>query len=368
MRAVITCGGTGGHITPALAIADIILQRDPYAKLLFVGGERGMEGELVSDAGHEIRLLKVRGLERKISFSNLKALYGMHRAVKVAREILFDFSPDIVIGTGGYACYPALRAACELGIRTAVHESNATPGLCVRMLARSVDRVWLNFEQAKSALPYGTSALVVGNPLPRGYAIPTPVKLVPGTKHFLLSFGGSLGADELNTAALSLMERVAEHPDIYYLHATGKRAYAKEHARFCERRLDRFPNLSLVPYITQMPRYMAAADLVICRAGAMSVCELAALGKASILLPSPHVTGDHQRQNALAPFSRGAALMLEGDEISHLSNEVFDLLSDAPRRREMGKRMKEFYLEDANERIWKDIEKILGFADFVEEK
>ncbi len=358
MKAIITCGGTGGHITPALAIADIILENEPRAKLLFIGGERGMEGEIVTRAGHEIRLLAVEGIARRLSLSNLKALYHTHRAVKRAREILLEFAPDVVIGTGGYACYPALRAASELGIPTAVHESNAAPGLAVRTLARRLDRVWLNFEAARAALPSGTRALVVGNPLPRGYVAPVPAPLPKGMRQFLLSFGGSLGASELNRAALSLMEQLAEHPDIYYLHAAGKREYDGMHARFCESGLDRYPNLSLVPYITQMPRYMAAADLVICRAGAMSVCELASLGRAAILVPSPNVTGDHQYKNAAAPAARGGAVLLPERELSRLPDEVFSLLRDEKRRREMGARMREFYHPNANAQIWRDIREI----------
>ena len=153
MKAVITCGGTGGHITPALAIADIIKENAPRAQILFVGGEHGMEGEIVSRAGYDIRLLAVQGLSRKLTVKNFKALFQAGCALSKSKEILASFAPDIVIGTGGYACYPALRAAIHMGIPTAVHESNAVPGLAVRMLARRLDRVWLNFEGGAERLP-----------------------------------------------------------------------------------------------------------------------------------------------------------------------------------------------------------------------
>ena len=197
--------------------------------------------------------------------------------------------------------------------------------------------------------------MVVGNPLPRGYTAPVPAQLPKGTRHFLLSFGGILGASELNRAALSLMEKLAARPDVFYLHAAGKREYEQMHARFCERGLERCQNLSLVPYISQMPRYMAAADLVICRAGAMSVSELAALGRPAILVPSPNVTGDHQRKNAMAPAARGGAVLLAEGELSRLGDEVVSLLADEKRRREMGERMRELHRPDANKRIWRDI-------------
>lgn len=215
--------------------------------------------------------------------------------------------------------------------------------------------MWLNFDEARAALPKDTSALVVGNPLPRGYITPVPAPLPKGMRKFLLSFGGSLGASELNRAALSLMEQIAEHPDIFYMHAAGKREYDAMHAHFCACGLDVHPNLSLVPYITQMPRYMAAADLVISRAGAMSVSELAALGRPAILVPSPNVTGDHQHKNAAAPAARGGAVLLPECELSRLPDEVFALLADEKRRREMGERMHAFYHPDANARIWRDI-------------
>ena len=169
MRVVITCGGTGGHIVPALAIADIIRENEPHAEILFVGGKNGMEKELVTRAGYEIRLLDVQGLSRRISFSNFRAVARAIRASGEARRILKSFRPDLVIGTGGYACYPTLRAAISLRIPTAVHESNAVPGLAVKLLAPRLDRVWLNFEKAREALPKRSRTLVVGNPLPRGY-------------------------------------------------------------------------------------------------------------------------------------------------------------------------------------------------------
>ncbi len=355
MKAVITCGGTGGHITPALAIADIIKENDPRAGILFVGGTRGMEGELVARAGYDIHLLAVQGLVRKLTLTNLKALWGMEQAVKRAREILATFSPDIVIGTGGYACYPTLRAAIGLGIPTAVHESNAAPGLAVRMLAGRLDRVWLNFESGRERLPASASVLSVGNPLPRAYGTPQPITLPVGVRRFLLSFGGSLGASELNRAVLALMEEQREQRDVFHLHATGQREFKKMHAAFCERGLHNDAHLSLVPFITQMPRYMSAADLVICRAGAMSLCELAALGTPAVLIPSPNVTGNHQYQNARALADKGAAVLLEEKNIDQLSTLVPALLSDKARLSQMSEAIRTFYRPRANAEIWWDI-------------
>ncbi len=356
MRAIITCGGTGGHITPALAIADIIRENEPASQLLFVGGTGGMEGEMVSHRGEEIRLLEVEGLARSLSLSNLRALYRAARARREAEALLREFRPEIVIGTGGYACYPTLRAAIALGIPAVVHESNAVPGLTVKLLASRLSRVWLNFEKAREALPSSAKALVVGNPLPRGYTRPEPLSLPKGTKKMLLSFGGSLGAKALNRAILALMQREREHPEIYHLHATGKREYDQMYAAFCAAGLEKCANLRLVPFITDMPRCMATADLVISRAGAMSVSELCALGRAAILVPSPNVTGNHQYKNAAALAERGAALLLREEELdTSLDGAVLAMLSDGERRMEMSHAIRQLYDPRANQKIWQDI-------------
>ena len=355
MKAVITCGGTGGHITPALAIADIIKENDPRAKILFVGGVHGMERELVGRAGYEIRLLEVQGISRKLTLSNLKVLFRTGRALKDARSILREFSPDIVIGTGGYACYPTLRAAIQMDIPTAVHESNAVPGLAVRVLSGRVDRVWLNFESGKERLSKKGSSLTVGNPLPRGYHTPVPISLPVKARRFLLSFGGSLGATEINRAVLSLMEEERERHDLFHLHATGQREFAQMKERFLEKGLQDCKHLQIVPFITQMPRYMAAADLVICRAGAMSVSELAALGTPAILIPSPNVTGNHQYENAKALADKGAVVLLEEKNVSQLSAILPTLLADDARLAQMARSIRAFHRADANAKIWWDI-------------
>ena len=308
-------------------------------------------------AGYDIHLLEVRGLKRSLSPSNFKTLYLAQRAVKEAEGLVRSFAPDIVIGTGGYACYPALRAATKAGLPTAVHESNAIPGLAVRRIARSVGRVWLNFEAAAAHLPKGTSTLVVGNPLPRGYVMPRPYPLPDGHRELVLSFGGSLGARALNEAVLDLMEEEALHPEIYHLHATGKREYDAVFAEFCKRGLDRIPSLSLVPYLSDMPRWMAAATLVISRAGAMTLSELAALGRPAILVPSPNVAANHQYKNAKALEEAGGAILLEERELPlALRRTVFSLLGDKKRQAELSRAIKGHCVPRANERIWRDIQ------------
>ncbi|MBE6594385.1 MAG: hypothetical protein E7644_01160 [Ruminococcaceae bacterium] len=222
LKAVIACGGTGGHITPALAIADMLKKNFNGAQIIFVGTKKGMENELVTAAGYAIKPLAVVGLPRKITPGALRALYLAGQAVREAKRFLREVTPDLVIGTGGYACYPTLQAATELRIPTAVHESNAVPGLAVRLLARRVDRVWLNFEEAGRYLGDKGRLLVVGNPLRGDIGSGAGRRPLPtGCRQMVLSFGGSLGAERINAAMLSVMRRELGHPEIYHLHAKG---------------------------------------------------------------------------------------------------------------------------------------------------
>lgn len=355
MKVILTCGGTGGHITPAVAIADTIRENCRGAAILFVGSEQGMENRIVPAAGYPIRSLRVVGLRRSLSPANLKALYLAAGSVRAAKAILRDFCPDIVIGTGGYASFPTLFAASSMGIPAAAHESNAVPGLAVRSLARRLDRIWVNFSETARELPRG-HCLAVGNPLPRGFGTAAPCSLPSGCTKMVLSFGGSLGAREVNRAALALMEREAALPEVYHLHATGKNEYESWRAVFEEKGLHRYARLKLVPYISDMPRQMASATVVICRAGAMSISELAAAGKSAVLIPSPNVTGNHQYKNAEVLERAGAAMLLSEENLAQTLPEVVTaLLRDAGRRREMEKNIAPFFQKESNKAIYEDI-------------
>ncbi|MBQ3483095.1 MAG: UDP-N-acetylglucosamine--N-acetylmuramyl-(pentapeptide) pyrophosphoryl-undecaprenol N-acetylglucosamine transferase [Clostridia bacterium] len=362
MKVILSCGGTGGHITPALAIAATICENIPRAEILFVGGTRGLEQALVGAAGYPIRTLRVEGLSRSLSLSNLRALRLAAHAVREADAILTEFAPDIVIGTGGYACFPTLRAAARRGIPTAVHESNAVPGLSVRLLAARLDRVWLNFEAAAEQLPKRASTLVVGNPLTRVAAQARPYPLPTGCRQMVLSFGGSLGAPRINRAVLELMKREADHPEIYHLHAAGKADFEATDAAFRAAGLARIPRLRVVPFLTDMPRQMAGATVVVCRAGAMSISELAAMGRAAVLIPSPNVTGNHQYRNAKALADAGAAVLLTEDQLDRetLTRAVLELLSDGEKRGRMERAVRAFARPEANRRILDDIRRLTG--------
>lgn len=360
MRAILTCGGTGGHITPAIAIADIIRENCRGAEILFVGSEQGMENRLVPEAGYPIRALRVMGVRRSLSPANFKALYFAAHSVRAAKKILRDFCPDIVIGTGGYASFPTLFAATSLGIPAVAHESNAVPGLAVRSLSPRLDRIWLNFPETARELPRG-NCLAVGNPLPRGFGTASPAALPAGCTRMVLSFGGSLGAREMNRAALALMEREAVLSDVYHLHATGKKEYEEWRAVFEAKGFRHNARMELVPYIPDMPQRMASATLVICRAGAMSISELAAAGKTAVLVPSPNVTGNHQYKNAQVLAKAGAAVLLTEENLCQtLPETVLTLLDDAQKRSTMEKNIVPFFRKESNQNIFTDIRMLCG--------
>lgn len=365
MRIIFTCGGTGGHITPALAIADTVRDNCPNAEILFVGSDGGMETRLVPDAGYQIVTLRVSGLHRSLTPKNIVVLQRTWRAVGQAKELLRDFRPELVVGTGGYASFPALLAAAKQKIPTAAHESNATPGLAVRLLSPRLSRVWVNFPETAEKLPRAR-CLAVGNPLPRGFGVAPPIPSPEGCRLSVLSFGGSLGARELNRAAIALMENEKNTPEIFHLHATGKAEFEMWQKQFEEKGLNRAKNLMLVPYLGDMPRRMAAADVVICRAGAMSISELAASGKAAVLVPSPNVTGNHQFYNAKALADAGAAILLEEAELAgKLPAVVAALLADGEKRRGMGEKIRQFYCRESNRMIFEDILKLIKAGEKI---
>jgi UDP-N-acetylglucosamine--N-acetylmuramyl-(pentapeptide) pyrophosphoryl-undecaprenol N-acetylglucosamine transferase len=362
-----TCGGTGGHINPAIAIANTIKNNIPDAEILFVGTKRGKEGELVPREGYEIRFVESRGIQRSLSLSNIKAIYTALVSPYKARPILKEFKPDVVIGTGGYACWPVLRAAAMLKIPCAVHESNAKAGMAVKRLQKHVDRILVNFEKTKDELKCKEKVVTVGNPLRSAFSQVDRMTArrqlgIPEDALFVLSYGGSGGAEFLNETMVSVMAEFSKkHPEVILEHAAGSRDFEGTRARFDELGLSGKANLCLKEYIFDMPLRMAAADLVICRAGAMTISELAMMGKAAILIPSPHVTDNHQYMNAKVLADAGAACLLEEESLTPsllLQNIEFYLFRQNERQR-MELLVKDFADTDANRPIFDEILKLV---------
>jgi len=368
MRVLMTGGGTGGHVNPALAIANTIMEKEPDSEIAFVGTPRGIENKLVPAKGYKLYHVDVMGMRRSLSPKNIKALYLALTSPGKAKKIIKSFKPDVVIGTGGYVSWPVCKAAASMGIPTALHESNAVPGMAVKMLSGSADRIFLNFEKAGEGLNCPEKIMTVG--------CPTLGKLSDSTKEeareklgipkdaecVILSFGGSLGAEKVNEAILHIMkEYTGGRAGVYHTHATG--AIEKEIAfgQFRELGLDKYENLELLEYIYDMPDRIAAADIVICRAGALTVSELSLAGKCAVFIPSPNVTDDQQFKNANVLAKEGAAEILrETPELCEkLTALVSSLVSDENRRREMETRIKGFAISDANERIYREIRRLV---------
>ena len=372
MRVLITGGGTGGHVNPALAIANTIKQNDPDAVIAYVGTKRGIENKLVPKAGYPMYYVDVKGIKRSLSPSNIKAAYLALTSPIKAKKIIREFRPDIVVGTGGYVSWPVVKAASQMGIPTALHESNAIAGVAVKMLQKSVDRIYLNFEKTGESLSCDRAKLMkVGNPILGGFSSMTReearAKLgIPDKyKYVILSYAGSMGAEKVNDAILCLMrEFTAKHPEVYHIHATGSIELELCTSQFKEMGLDKCENIELCEYIYDMPVRMAAADITINRAGAMTISELAATGKCSIFIPSPNVAENHQYKNAKVLSDAGAAALFEEKDLvdgaKPLIEEVEKLLSDGGEklRAERSEKIRQFAVSDANKLIYNDLVKL----------
>lgn len=372
MRVLITGGGTGGHVNPALAIANTIKQNDHDAVIAYVGTKRGIENKLVPKAGYPMYYVDVKGIKRSLSPSNIKAAYLALTSPIKAKKIIREFKPDIVVGTGGYVSWPVVKAASQMGIPTALHESNAIAGVAVKMLQKSVDRIYLNFEKTGESLSCDRAKMMkVGNPILGGFSSMTREEArkklgIPDKyKYVILSYAGSMGAEKVNDAVLCLMrEFTAKHPEVYHIHATGSIELELCTSQFKEMGLDKCENIELCEYIYDMPVRMAAADITINRAGAMTISELAATGKCSIFIPSPNVAENHQYKNAKVLSDAGAAALFEEKELTDgakpLIEEVEKLLSDEgdELRAERSEKIRQFAVSDANKLIYNDLVKL----------
>lgn len=365
MRLLLTGGGTAGHINPALAIAETVRKNDPSAVIEFVGIRNGKEADLIPREGYQLHYVESMGIRRSLSPANLKAMWMAWSSPrsKQTLKILDDFRPDLVIGTGGYASWPIMKAAANRGIPTAVHESNALPGLTVRRLQRSVDQIWINFAHTADYLKEKEKIIRVGNPLRGGFGAMTRAQAkqelgLADDRLLILSFGGSLGAEEVNRAVIRMMaEFSSQHPEVLHIHAAGKRDYPETMKAFRQAGLHLYSNCMLLDYIYDMPLRMAAADVVISRAGAMTLSELALMKKASVLIPSPYVADNHQYLNAKTLADAGAAKLVEEKtlESGALTLAVGELLEDVSARKTCEEQIAAFADADANRRIWEQI-------------
>lgn len=321
MKILIAAGGTGGHIYPGIAVAKEILRRDEESEVLFVGTARGLETKIVPDNGFQLSLIHSAGLKNVGFVGKLKGLLILPKSFFEARRLIKDFKPDVVVGAGGYVSGPVLLMASLMRIPTLVMDSNALPGFTNRRLAMFVTKAALTFNEA---LPYfGKKGVVTGNPVRKEFFEIAPK--LRGEKVNLLIFGGSQGARAINNAMADALDKLpAEKLEI--THQTGESDFEKLKESYLQ---SNFAAADVRPYISNMVEEFAKADLVICRAGATTCAELAASGKASIMIPLPTAADDHQRKNAEALEKAGAAKMILQMDLSgeRLANEILDLIN-----------------------------------------
>ncbi len=367
MRVLLTGGGTSGHVNPALAIADIIKAREPDSVFAYVGTERGIEKKLVEKEGYEFFNIDIRGIKRSLSLSNVKAAYLVMSAPRKAESIIKKFNPDVVIGTGGYVCWAPLKAAASLGIPSVVHESNSTPGLAVRKLENKVNLILTNFKSTGELLTECECVVNVGNPTRNSFSELTRSEArralnIPESAFVILSFGGSLGAPALNGAAVSVMREFSSvNENVYHFHSGGRNYYKNAMEMFAGYNLEKHDRLNLSEYIYDMPTYMRACDLVICRAGAMTLTELASCKKSAILIPSPNVTDNHQYKNAKVLADAGAAVLVEQNANMNESvvEAVRSIYEDKEKRESMSAAIQSFANPNVADEVYGAIKRLV---------
>ncbi len=362
MHILFAGGGTAGHVNPALSVADYIKKNYNDVRISYIGTKKGIESRLVPAEGYDFYTINASGFQRKLSLNSLKrnivAVYDAISGSQKARRLLKELKPDVVVGTGGYVSGPVLSQAAKLGIRTAIHEQNAYPGITTKMLIPMVDKVMLAMPDAKKRLKKDREYIITGNPIRETVTFAdrdcARHKLGLGDKKLVLSFGGSLGARAINNAAITLCKHAIKKNDFYLYHATGRVNYKDFINRFEEVGYnENIPNVKILEYIDNMDELMAAADLVICRAGAITLGELQACGKASILIPSPYVAENHQYFNALTLKNNGAAELIEEKDLTGdiMLKTVLELLEDDEKLSDMMKNAKKSAILDSNKKI-----------------
>ncbi len=363
MNVIFTCGGTGGHINPAIAVANALRERNPQCNILFIGAKGHMEEQLVPKAGYDLKCLEIAGMVRGKSLAaikkNVKTVVNTARAVSRCRKIIREFQPDVILGTGGYACFPALMAGTMLKVPTCVHESNAIPGLTTRMLADRVDRVLVAFGESAKRYKNPEKVETVGMPVRREFIYTDKAaarrQLGLGDGPVLVSAFGSQGARVMNELMIQVMklEKWQGYP-FHHIHATGKFGWEWVPERLKEAGVDTQNGyIDLREYLYDMPAVMAAADVVISRAGASTCNEIAASGTPAILIPSPNVTDNHQERNARVLAEKGGAVLILEKECSaeKMYETVKALLADSVRQEKMSAALRGLVVLDSAERI-----------------
>lgn len=363
MKIVFTCGGTGGHINPAIAVAKLICAKRPETEILFAGADGGMEVGLVGREGFPIKTVPISNFRRSLKpvdvKNNINLLFGIPHSIKKAREILEEFGPDVVVGTGGYASFPTIYSAAKLGIPTAIHESNAIPGLTTSILSRKVDMIMVGFDSAdKYSSP--EKVILTGTPVREDFIFlkKSDAKRQLGLedKPLVVSTWGSLGAREMNKKIAEFIALETRTDEFYHIHATGRYGWRwmPDYVKKLGVDLSSHPNVDMREYIYDMPVVMAAADLIICRGGASTLSEIMASATPAIVVPSPNVAENHQEMNARSLEKQGAAVVILEKDCTgeNLYRTTKEMLDDGCRLESISSRLREISVLDSAERIY----------------
>ncbi len=364
MKILFTCGGTAGHINPALALARMFQERVEDCQVLFVGAKGGMEERLVPREGFSLETVTISSFWRSFTPSsiqhNLRTLRNLSVSQKEAQRILDGFQPDLVVGTGGYASYPVVKEAARRKIPTAVHESNAVPGLTTQRLAKVADRVMVGYEESRQHYSHPERVVVTGTPIRGAFFETTRQQAreslgITDDRPLVLSYWGSLGAEVMNGYMTEFLRLAArEGAPFHHIHGAGRNFQAMENAL---RNVTLPPEIQLREYIYDMPTVMVAADLVLCRGGASTLSELTAIGKPAVIVPSPNVTNHHQEKNANVLARQGGAVVLlepvcSGETLYKTTKE---LLGQPQRRQKMAQAMASVGVPQAAEKIYETL-------------
>lgn len=363
MKVIISGGGTGGHIYPAIAIANKIRDKNPNAQILFIGTEKGLESDIVPKAGYDIETITVSHLRRKLSFHNVKSGGMLLKGLWQARSIIKSFKPDIVIGTGGFVCGPVVFMAAQMGIKTMIHEQNVFPGITNKILSKFVDTIAISFEEASKYFKHKNKLIVTGNPIRQEFFSISNEEAIDKykpelEKPLVLIVGGSGGSTSLNKSVTDMM---IKYPaiDFEILLVTGKRHY-QEVTNSISKHMNLLKKHKIVAYMDDMPYALKACDLIICSAGAITITEINAVGKPSILIPKAYTAENHQEYNARALEKRGAAVVIKENELNpeQLYSSIQEILTNRETLKSMEKASKDASKKQASDLIYLEVLKL----------
>lgn len=367
MRVVLSGGGTGGHIYPAVAVARQCEAECPNASFLYIGGKRGLESKLVPQEKLPFASIDITGFRRSLSLENIKTIIRFVQGVRTSKALLRQFKPDVVVGTGGYVCGPVVYAASKLGIPTIIHEQNATPGLTNSFLSGYADTVAVSFAGSEAAFPKARHVLYTGNPRAttvrkadrsRGFASLG----LPENSAVVLVVGGSRGAKAINQAMIEMAPQLSSLSGVHFVYVTGE-SYFDSTVDEIRAQAGSLPGcLHVLPYVHNMPEVLACTSLIVNRAGASFLAEITSLGIPSVLIPSPNVTNNHQEANARALVQAGAAVMIVEKELSGLTllHAISHIMKDAGVRERMSVAASRLGKPDAAEVFLQEIRRLAG--------